>query len=70
VWVPKTCATWAYANGTRPVSVRRSALAGSALVRPEVDDLRLVGLKLVFLVVFRAMSLIRLSRRESWRKGA
>ena len=34
------------------------------------DDLRLVGLKLIFLVVSRAMSLIRLSRRESWWKDA
>src|ERR1019366_4420897 len=30
------------------------------------DDLRLMGLKLVFLVVSRVMSLLRLSRRESW----
>ena len=29
-----------------------------------------MGLKLVFLVVSRAMSLIRLSRRESWWKDA
>jgi hypothetical protein len=29
-----------------------------------------VGLKLIFLVVSRAMSLIRLSRRESWWKDA
>jgi hypothetical protein len=29
-----------------------------------------VGLKLVFLVVSRVMSLIRLSRRESWWKDA
>jgi hypothetical protein len=24
LWVPKICATWAYANGTRLISVRRS----------------------------------------------
>jgi putative transposase len=34
------------------------------------DDLRLVGLKLVFLVVSHTMSLIRLSHRESWWKDA
>src|ERR1019366_2543430 len=34
------------------------------------DDLRLMGLKLVFLVVSRVMSLLRLSRRESWWKDA
>jgi len=34
------------------------------------DDIRLAGLKLLFLVVSRAMSLIRLSRRESWWKDA
>ena len=34
------------------------------------DDLRLVGLKLIFLVVRHVMSLFRLSRRESWWKDA
>jgi putative transposase len=34
------------------------------------DDLRLVGLKLVFLTVSSAMSLLRLSRREEWWKDA
>src|SRR5260370_19517413 len=34
------------------------------------DELRLMGLKLVFLVVSRVMSLLRLSRRESWWKDA
>ena len=34
------------------------------------DDSRLVGLKLIFLIVSRTMSLIRLSRRESWWKDA
>src|SRR5262245_13700151 len=34
------------------------------------DDLRLVGLKLIFLTVSSAMSLLRLSRRESWWKDA
>jgi len=34
------------------------------------DDLRLVGLKLIFLIVSRAASLPRLSRREVWWKDA
>jgi putative transposase len=32
------------------------------------DDLRLVGLKLIFLIVSRAVSLLGLSRREAWWK--
>jgi hypothetical protein len=34
----------------------------------EWDDLRLVGLKLIFLVATRAVSLLGLSRRERWWK--
>src|ERR1700757_2484785 len=34
------------------------------------DDRRLVGLKLIFLIVSRVMSLLRLSCRESWWKDA
>ena len=34
------------------------------------DDLRLVGLKLMFLVVTRAVSVLGLSRREAWWKDA
>jgi hypothetical protein len=34
------------------------------------DDLRLVGLKLIFLVVSRAVSVLGLSRRETWWKDA
>ena len=34
------------------------------------DDLRLVGLKLIFLIVTRAVSLLGLSRREEWWKDA
>jgi putative transposase len=52
-------------NGTRPVSVMRSALAGRFRSVRGWDDLRLVGLKLIFLVVSGAMSLFRLSHRES-----
>jgi putative transposase len=34
------------------------------------DDLRLVGLKLIFLIFSRAVSLLSLSRREAWWKDA
>ena len=34
------------------------------------DDLRLVGVKLIFLIVTRAVSLLCLSRREWWWKDA
>ena len=34
------------------------------------DDLRLVGLKLIYLIVFSAVSVLGLSRRESWWKDA
>ena len=34
------------------------------------DDLRLVGLKLIFFAISSAMSLLRLSRREDWWKDA
>lgn len=34
------------------------------------DDLRLVGLKLIFLIATRAVSLLGLSRREAWWKDA
>jgi putative transposase len=34
------------------------------------DDFRLVGLKLIFLVVTRAVSVLGLSRREAWWKDA
>jgi hypothetical protein len=34
------------------------------------DDLRLAGLKLIFLIVSRAVSLLGLSRREAWWKDA
>jgi hypothetical protein len=37
---------------------------------PGSDDSRIVGLKLIFLIVSRTVSLLRLSRRESWWKDA
>ena len=52
-------------------------LCGTRSVRPgrswpgrRWDDLRRAGLKLIFLVVSRVMSLLRLSRRELWRQDA
>jgi len=45
-------------------------LLGSAPPARAWDDLRLVGLKLIFLVVTRAVSLLGLSRREWWWKDA
>jgi hypothetical protein len=59
------CVLWALATRS---SVRR--VAAGSWPRREYDDLRLVGLKLVFLVVTRAVSMLGLSRRESWRKDA
>src|SRR5271170_5477024 len=44
---------------------RMCRVAGSAC-----DDLRLAGLKLIFLVVTRAVPVLGLSRREAWRKDA
>jgi putative transposase len=45
-------------------------LAGRSWSVRRWDDLRLVGLKLIFLIVSRAVSLLRLSRREDWWKDA
>src|ERR1017187_10445133 len=59
VWVPKPCVTWPDAPPTaRPAACRAW------------DDLRLAGLKLIFLIVTRAMPLVGLPRREWWRKDA
>src|ERR1035438_2599498 len=45
-------------------------LLGPALPARAWDDLRLVGLRLIFLIVTRAVSLLGLSRREGWGKDA
>jgi putative transposase len=55
-------------RGRSRLSVRRRP--GQSCSARRWDDLRLVGLKLIFLVVSGAMSLIRLSRRDSWWKDA
>jgi hypothetical protein len=65
--VPKTCVAWAdvlLSAVPRPVPASRSQPVRTR------DDLRLVGLKLIFLTVSGAMSLLRLSRREEWLKDA
>jgi hypothetical protein len=64
LWVPKTCATWADACGTPSARSCERCLEGG-LVRA-CDDLRLVGLKLIFLITTRAVSVLGLSRREAW----
>jgi len=58
----------AYGNGNS--SVKRSASVRPVVFSRRWDDLRLVGLKLVFLVVSGVISPLRLPRRESWRKDA
>src|SRR5438552_3630919 len=66
----ETCATWSDALQITVGSVPRRRLAGRSWPDWRWDDLRLVGLKLIFLIVSRAVSLLGLSRRESWWKDA
>jgi putative transposase len=68
--VPKTCATWADAPQHAVGLVSRLAPGGRCRAGRGCDDLRLVGLKLIFLFVSRAVSLLRLSRRQAWWKDA
>ena len=69
--MPKTCATWAGCSLAVGCPGARLAHAESGLGMPGAwDDLRLVGLKLIFLIVTRAMSLLGLSRREWWWRDA
>lgn len=68
--MPKTCANWADALRNAVGSVTRTVPGGQVLVRAACDDLRVVGLKLIFLVVTRAVSVLDLSRREAWWKDA
>ena len=67
LWVPKTWVTWA--DALQSASHVQCRASRSWLVRT-CDDLRLVGLKLIFLTVSSAMSLLRLSHREEWWKDA
>ena len=70
LWVPKTCATWADILGTSSARSPERCLAGRSGFGLACDDLRLVGLKLIFLVVTRTVLALGLSRRESWWKDA
>src|ERR1700729_4196597 len=56
--------------GRRVVRSSAQRRSGRSWLGRRWDDLRLVGLKLVFLVVSRVMALLRLSHRESWWKDA
>jgi hypothetical protein len=51
-------------------SVQPHLAVGAVRARRPCDDLRLVGLKLIFLIVTRSVSLLGLSRREVWWKDA
>src|ERR1019366_8998046 len=68
LWVPKTCATWPDA----PLAARHRVrhMPGRSWPDRAWDDLRLAGLKLIFLIVTRAVPLLGLSRREWWWKDA
>jgi hypothetical protein len=70
MWVPKTIATWADSRETPPLGARAKWPVGRSAPGCACDDLRLVGLKLIFLVVTRAVWLLGLSRREVWWKDA
>ena len=68
--VDKTGATWADALQITVGSVPRSGPGGRSWSVRRWDDLRPVGLKLIFLIVSRAVPVLGLSRRESWWKDA
>jgi len=70
LWVPKTFATWSDSRETPLLGACARWPVGRSAPGCACDDLRLVGLKLIFLIVTRAMSLLGLSRREAWWKDA
>ena len=70
LWVPKTCDTWEMLCGTPSARSRERCLAGRSWLGLACDDLQLVGLKLIFLIVTPAVSVLSLSRREAWWKDA
>jgi hypothetical protein len=70
LWVPKTYATWAYAPRRPLGSTAARGGCWRVCTRRPCDDFRLVGLKLIFLIVTRAVSVLGLSRREAWWKDA
>ena len=62
VWVPEVCAAWP--------DVRWPLAPGPVPRASARDDLRLAGLKLIFLIVTGGVSLLGLPRRGEWRKDA
>src|ERR1039457_6818244 len=70
LWVPKTIATWADSRGNASARGLCQVPAARSAPGRACDDFRLVGLKLIFLIVTRAVSLLSLSRREVWWKDA
>jgi hypothetical protein len=70
LWVPKTCSTRADAPPNAIGAVPRPVPGEPVWPVRACDDLRFVGLKLIFLIASRAVSLLVLSRRESWWKDA
>ena len=67
--MPKTCVACADALQETAGSVPRPA-PGRQVWAWACDDVRPVGLKLIFLIVTRAVSLLGLSRWEAWQKDA
>jgi hypothetical protein len=70
LWVPKTYLTWADALQDTVGPVTRRDAWRAVWFGLVCDDLRLVGLKLIFLIVTRAVSVLGRSRREAWSKDA
>ena len=70
LWVPKPAPPGQMLCRSRSARSRVRRLAGRSWPDWRWDDLRLVGLKLIFLVVTRALSVLGLSRREAWWKDA
>jgi hypothetical protein len=64
LWMPKTSAIWADSRETLPLGPAPGGRRTRSVPGCACDDLRLVGLKLIFLIVTRAVSLLGLSRRE------
>jgi hypothetical protein len=71
LWVAKSVPPVQMSSGRRRLGrVSGTWLAGPSWRRRACDDRRLAGLRLIFLIVTRAVSLLGLSRHESWWKNA
>jgi hypothetical protein len=66
----ETFATWPDSRETPPLGTCARWPVGRSAPGRACDDLRLVGLKLIFLIVTRAVSLLGLSQREARWKNA